>query len=126
MRRYNDRLEIRLSTKQKEQLYEIAGKQTISELIRKTLLFEPTRSEKKINREISNELKRMGNNLNQIAKVLNSTPLYQIPIPATEIIELKEDIDIVRKELIILEEKLSAWLLNKVRFVLREIASKGL
>ncbi|WP_048323685.1 plasmid mobilization protein, partial [Crocosphaera watsonii] len=108
MRRYNDRLEIRLSTEQKEQLSQIAGKQTISELIRKTLLFEPTRSEKKINREISNELKRMGNNLNQIAKVLNSTPLYQIPIPATEIIELKEDIDIVRKELIILEEKLSA------------------
>ena len=62
MRRYNDRLEIRLSTEQKEQLSQIAGKQTISELIRKTLLFEPTRSEKKINREISNELKRMGNN----------------------------------------------------------------
>ena len=108
MRRYNDRLEIRLSTKQKEQLYEIPGKQTISELIRKTLLFEPTRSEKKINREISNELKRMGNNLNQIAKVLNSTPLYQIPIPATEIIELKGEIDIVRKEIKILEQKLSA------------------
>ncbi len=93
--RYDNRLEIRLSTKQKEQLLKLAGKNgTISELIRKRLLKEPSRKELKRNDEISNQLSRMGNNLNQIAKVLNSTPLSRMPIPATEVIELKSELQL--------------------------------
>ena len=93
--RYDNRLEIRLSTEQKEQLYQIAGNNcTISELIRKRLLKEPSRLELKRNDEISNQLSRMGNNLNQIAKVLNSTSLSKMPIPATEVIELKASLQL--------------------------------
>ena len=93
MRRYNDRLEIRLSTEQKEQLYEIAGNNcTVSELIRKRLLKEPNREDKRSNKDISNELKRMGNNLNQIARVLNSMALYQSPLSASSLIDFKGDV----------------------------------
>ncbi len=95
MRRYNDRLEIRLSTEQKKKLYEIAGNNcTVSELIRKRLLKEPSFQELKRNDEISNQLSRMGNNLNQIAKVLNSTSLSRMPIPATDVIELKAELQL--------------------------------
>ena len=93
--KYDNRLEIRLSTKQKEQLYEIAGNNcTVSELIRERLLTEPSRLELKRNDEISNQLSRMGNNLNQIARVLNSTSLSKMPIPATEVIELKAELQL--------------------------------
>ena len=93
--KYDNRLEIRLSTKQKEQLYEIAGNNcTVSELIRSRLLTEPSRLELKRNDEISNQLSRMGNNLNQIARVLNSTSLSKMPIPATEVIELKAELQL--------------------------------
>ncbi len=93
--KYDNRLEIRLSTKQKEQLYQIAGNNcTVSELIRSRLLTEPSRLELKRNDEISNQLSRMGNNLNQIARVLNSTSLSKMPIPATEVIELKAELQL--------------------------------
>ena len=93
--KYDNRLEIRLSTKQKEQLYQIAGNNcTVSELIRERLLTEPSRLELKRNDEISNQLSRMGNNLNQIARVLNSTSLSKMPIPATEVIELKAELQL--------------------------------
>ena len=93
--KYDNRLEIRLSTKQKEQLYQIAGNNcTVSELIRSRLLQEPSRLELKRNDEISNQLSRMGNNLNQIARVLNSTSLSKMPIPATEVIELKAELQL--------------------------------
>ena len=93
--KYDKRLEIRLSSGQKQQLQKQAGESgTISELIRKKLLKDPTRKELKRNDEISNQLSRMGNNLNQIAKVLNSTPLSRMPIPATEIIELKTELQL--------------------------------
>ncbi len=93
--RYNDRLEIRLSSRQKQQLLRKAGKNsTVSELIRKQLLSEPTRKDLKRNDEISNQLSRMGNNLNQIARVINSRSLSQMPIPATEIIELKTELQL--------------------------------
>ncbi len=93
--KYDNRLEIRLSTKQKEQLYQIAGNNcTVSELIRERLLTEPSRLELKRNDEICYLLSRMGNNLNQIARVLNSTSLSKMPIPATEVIELKAELQL--------------------------------
>ena len=93
--KYDNRLEIRLSSSQKQQLQKQAGENgTVSELIRKKLLKDPTRKELKRNDEISNQLSRMGNNLNQIAKVLNSTPLSRMPIPATEVIELKSELQL--------------------------------
>ncbi len=93
--KYDKRLEIRLSSRQKQQLLRQAGKNgTVSELIRKQLLNEPTREDLKQNDEISNQLSRMGNNLNQIARVINSRSLSQMPIPATEIIELKTELQL--------------------------------
>ncbi len=93
--KYDKRLEIRLSSGQKQQLQKQAGENgTVSELIRKKLLKDPARKELKRNDEISNQLSRMGNNLNQIAKVLNSTPLSRMPIPATEVIELKSELQL--------------------------------
>lgn len=91
--KYDNRLEIRLSTQQKEQLYQLAGeKSTVSELIRKKLLKEPTRQDLEENKNIHQELQRMGNNLNQIAKVLNSIALYKSPLSATQLIDFKGDI----------------------------------
>ena len=109
MRRYNDRLEIRLSTEQKEQLYEIAGNNcTVSELIRKRLLKEPNREDKRSNKDISNELKRMGNNLNQIARVLNSMALYQSPLSASSLIDFKGDVQTAISEVRILQNQLQS------------------
>lgn len=91
--RYNDRLEIRLSSRQKQQLLRKAGKNgTVSELIRKQLLSEPTRRDRQRNKDIRYELKRMGNNLNQIARVLNSMALSQSPLSATDLIDFKGDV----------------------------------
>lgn len=90
--KYDKRLEIRLSSYQKQQLLRQAGKDTISELIRKQLLKEPTRRERKRNKDIKNELVRVGNNLNQIARVLNSMALSQSPLSATVLIDFKGDV----------------------------------
>ena len=107
--KYDNRLEIRLSTKQKEQLYEIAGNNcTVSELIRKRLLKEPNREDKRSNKDISNELKRMGNNLNQIARVLNSMALYQSPLSASSLIDFKGDVQTAISEVRILQNQLQS------------------
>ena len=91
--KYDKRLEIRLSSSQKQQLQKQAGENsTVSELIRKKLLKEPTRRERKRNKDIKNELIRMGNNLNQIARVLNSMALSQSPLSATVLIDFKGDV----------------------------------
>ncbi len=90
---YDNRLEIRLSKQQKEKLYQLAGEtSTISELIRKRFFNEPTRTELKKNFDIRNELQRMGNNLNQIALVLNSIALYKSPLTASQLIDFKRDV----------------------------------
>ncbi len=91
--KYDKRLEIRLSSSQKQQLQKQAGENSnVSELIRKKLLKEPTRRDRKRNKDIQHELKRMGNNLNQIAKVLNSIALSQSPLSATVLIDFKGDV----------------------------------
>ncbi len=107
--KYDNRLEIRLSTKQKEQLYQIAGNNcTISELIRKRLLKEPSRQEKRSKADIRNELKRMGNNLNQIARVLNSIALSQSPLSATELIDFRGDVQTAISEVRTLQNQLQS------------------
>ena len=109
MRQYNARLEIRLSTEQKEQLYEIAGNNcTVSELIRKRLLKEPNREDKRSNKDIHNELQRMGNNLNQIARVLNSMALYQSPLSASALIDFKGDVQTAISEVRTLQNQLQS------------------
>ncbi len=109
MRKYNDRLEIRLSSEQKEQLIQIAGNNcTVSELIRKRLLKEPNREDKRNNKDIHNELQRMGNNLNQIARVLNSMALYQSPLSASALIDFKGDVQTAISEVRTLQNQLQS------------------
>ena len=109
MRRYNDRLEIRLSTEQKKKLYEIAGDNcTVSELIRKRLLKEPNREDRRSNRDIHNQLKRMGNNLNQIARVLNSMALSQSPLTASDLIDFSGDVQTAISEVRTLQNQLQS------------------
>ncbi len=96
---YDKRLEFRLSSREKQQLQKVAGKNcTISELVRKKLLKTPTRRERKRNKDIEGELIRMGNNLNQIAKVLNSIALSQSPLSATDLIDFKGDVQTAMDE----------------------------
>ncbi|MGB5592876.1 MAG: plasmid mobilization relaxosome protein MobC [Crocosphaera sp.] len=93
--KYDNRLEIRLSTAQKEQILQLAGSNsTISELIRQRLLKQPSRDELQSNKDIRNELKRIGNNLNQIARVLNSISLSQSPLSATDLIDFKANVQV--------------------------------
>ena len=109
MRKYNDRLEIRLSSAQKEQLIQIAGNNcTVSELIRKRLLKEPNREDKRSNKDIHNELKRMGNNLNQIARVLNSMALYQSPLSASDLIDFNSSVQTAISEVRTLQNQLQS------------------
>ena len=78
----------------------------MSQTIRVTVLGEKRPPLTGLRQDLHNELSRIGNNLNQIAKVLNSTPLYQIPIPAGELLRLKNDLQLTRTNLNVLKVQL--------------------
>ncbi|MGK7932242.1 MAG: plasmid mobilization relaxosome protein MobC [Microcystaceae cyanobacterium] len=106
---YDKRLEFRLSSSEKQQLQKEAGQNcTISELVRKKLLKTPTRRERQKNKDIESELKRMGNNLNQIARVLNSIALSQSPLSATVLIDVKGDVQTAISEVRTLQAQFSS------------------
>ncbi|NER32383.1 MAG: MobC family plasmid mobilization relaxosome protein [Symploca sp. SIO1C4] len=99
MGKYCERLDLRLTPEQKQQLLTIAqnNKSKVSEVIRQQIFQEKPklRGER---RSLYNELSRIGNNLNQIARVLNSTPLSRIPLPTSQIIELKQELLLTTQE----------------------------
>jgi hypothetical protein len=105
---YSERIEIRLTPEQRQHFEEIATLEglKISQIIRQRVLGEKPLKLTGIKREINQQLSRMGNNLNQIAKVLNSTALSKIPLPASEIIELKGELQVVMNEIKVLQIKL--------------------
>ncbi len=106
--RYTRRVELRLTPQQRQKLQKIADSKglNLSQTIRVVVLGEKPPGLTGITRELFYELSRMGNNLNQIAKVLNCAPLYQIPLPASEIIALKGDLQLAMNFIKVLQVKL--------------------
>ena len=108
MGNYCERLEIRLTLQQKAKLTEIASQQqlTLSQLIRQRILGEKPLRLKGIKGDIYNSLTRMGNNFNQVTKVLNYHSLVQKTVPASTIIELKESLRLAYSEIVFLKHEL--------------------
>jgi hypothetical protein len=105
---YSERIEIRLTPEQRQHFEEIATLEglKISQIIRQRVLGEKPQRLTGVNRDIYNELTRMGNNLNQVAKVLNYHQLVQKTVPAHTIIEIKGSLELALREIETLKREL--------------------
>ncbi len=100
MGNYCERLEIRLTLQQKEKLTAIASQQGVklSQIIRCLIFQGKLPQNRDLSQKTSRELGRIGNNLNQIAKVLNTYSLTQKSLPTHTLLEMKQELNLTINE----------------------------
>ena len=93
---YTERLELRLTPGQKAKIERLAAIEglNMSAIIREVVLGEKPKKLAGVRKEIKKELNGLGNNLNQIAKFLNTNNLFLIPLEPSEIKQLRSELQV--------------------------------